>query len=277
MLELEPSFSLLAAFLAGLLGSLHCVGMCGGIVGALTLRLPQDVRASQSRLLAYALSYNTGRIMSYAIAGALAGLVGAQTLAVLSLAHAQLVGKWVSAIFMIALGLYIAGWSRGLADLERLGVRLWHLIEPLGRRYLSLAGPRQALALGLVWGWLPCGLVYAVLAWSFVAGGAWRGAALMLAFGAGTLPMLLAVGAASRWLGDPVRSPRLRKAAGIAVLLLGVFALIAPIGHRTQSGVAIEDTHVTISPGQARLRHESRFGENVLGTVRYPYAGKEGH
>jgi sulfite exporter TauE/SafE len=277
MLQAESSFSLLAAFLAGLLGSLHCVGMCGGIVGALTLRLPQEVRASPTRLLPYVLSYNVGRITSYAIAGALAGLLGAQALATLSLEHAQLVGKWVSAIFMMALGLYLAGWSRGLADLERLGARLWRLIEPLGRRYLFLTGPHEALALGLVWGWLPCGLVYAVLAWSFVAGGALQGAALMLAFGAGTLPMLLAIGAASRWLGEHVRSPRLRRAAGITVLLLGVFALIAPIGHHTQTHVAADPVEVVVSPGHTRLRHDSRFGENMLNTTGYLHAGKEGH
>ena len=277
MLELESSFSLLAAFLAGLLGSLHCVGMCGGIVGALTLRLPQEVRVFPTRLLPYVLSYNVGRIISYTIAGALAGLLGAQALATLSLDHAQLVGKWVSAIFMMALGLYLAGWSRGLADLERLGARLWRLIEPLGRRYLLLAGPHEALALGLVWGWLPCGLVYAVLAWSFVAGGALQGAALMLAFGAGTLPMLLAIGAASGWIGERVRSPRLRRAAGITVLLLGVFALIAPIGHHTHTRVAAEPTQVVASPGRAKLRHDSRFSENTLNTTGYWHAGKEGH
>lgn len=277
MLEPEFSFSLLAAFLAGLLGSLHCVGMCGGIVGALTLRLPQEIRASQPRLLPYVLSYNVGRIASYAIAGALAGLLGTQALAALSLENAQLVGKWVSAIFMMALGLYIAGWSRGLVDLERLGARLWRMIEPLGRRYLSLAGPHEALALGLVWGWLPCGLVYAVLAWSFVAGSALQGAAVMLAFGAGTLPMLLAIGTASRWLGEFVRSPRLRRAVGVTVLLLGVFALIAPIGHHTQADVAAEPTQVAVSPRYARLRHESHFGENMLSAAGYWYAGKEGH
>ncbi|MDX1489386.1 MAG: sulfite exporter TauE/SafE family protein, partial [Acidiferrobacterales bacterium] len=273
----ELPFNLLAAFLVGFLGSLHCVGMCGGIVGALTLRLPQEVRASPIRLLPYVLSYNIGRIVSYAIAGALAGLLGAQALAVLSFENAQLVGKWVSAIFMMALGLYIAGWSRGLVDLERLGARLWRTIEPLGRRYLSLAGPHEAAALGLVWGWLPCGLVYAVLAWSFVAGGALQGAALMLAFGMGTLPMLLAMGAASRWLGSLVHTPRLRRAVGAAILLFGVFALIVPIGHHTQTHVTAEPADVTVSPGHAMLRHDGRFGENMLSPTGYLYAGKEGH
>ena len=277
MFEPGFSFSLLAAFLAGLLGSLHCVGMCGGIVGALTLRLPPAVRGSQSRLLPYVLSYNAGRITSYAFAGALAGFVGAQALAALSLAHAPLIGKWVSASFMIALGLYVAGWSRGLADLERLGVRLWRLIEPLGRRHLSLAGSQQAFALGLVWGWLPCGLVYAVLAWSLVAGGAWQGVALMLAFGVGTLPMLLAVGAASRSLGALVQSPCLRKGVGVALLLFGVFALIAPIGYHAQKHLASEQMEVASSPGQARSRHDSRFNKNILPGVGFLNVGKESH
>lgn len=238
--ELEMPVALFVAFMLGLLGSLHCAGMCGGIVGTLTLRMPEGMQRSLPQLLPCLLSYNVGRIGSYTVAGAVAGLLGGQTLVFASLEQAQLLGKWISALFMIALGLYIAGWSHVLLRLERLGTRAWRLIEPLGRRYLPVRGPRQAFVVGLVWGWLPCGLVYAALAWALVAGSAPQGAALMLAFGAGTLPMLLVMGVAAKWLGGVLRNGSFRRVVGTAVLLFGVFALFAPHAHQHAGNAAAE-------------------------------------
>lgn len=218
--------ALFAAFLIGLLGSAHCLGMCGGIVGALALRLPQAVQGSTTRLLPYALCYNLGRIASYACAGALAGLIGAQLLHGLAAAQAELAGRVLSSVFLIALGLYIAGWTRLLAPLERAGAWFWRWIEPLGRRLLPVSSPGQALALGVVWGWLPCGLVYGALALALTAGGILQGAALMAAFGLGTLPMLLTMGAAAGLLRRLSFAPALRRAMGAAVLIFGVARLV---------------------------------------------------
>ncbi len=223
--------TLLATFLLGVLGSAHCVGMCGGIVGALTLRLPQDVQRSRRRLLPYALCYNAGRIASYAVAGMLAGLVGAQLLERLAAAHAELAGKVVSSIFLVALGLYVAGWTRLLAPLERAGARFWRLIEPLGRRLLPIRRAPQAFVLGLLWGWLPCGLVYGTLALALAAGSAARGAALMLAFGLGTLPMLLAMGTVAGGLGRIGLTPAVRGSLGAIILIFAAVHLIAPGSH----------------------------------------------
>ena len=158
--ELQMPTALFVAFMAGLLGSLHCAGMCGGIVGALTLRVPNGMPRSLPQLLPCLLSYNAGRIASYTVAGTVAGLLGSQAFVMVPLDQAQLLGRWTSALFMIAMGLYIAGWSYALLRLERLGAHVWRWIEPLGRRYLPVTGPRQALMVGLVWGWLPCGLVW---------------------------------------------------------------------------------------------------------------------
>jgi len=221
----------LAAFLAGLLGSVHCVGMCGGISGALTMGLPAAVRQSYPRLLPYLLAYNGGRILSYVTAGVLMGALGAQLGAGFAPQTAITVGRMISGAFMLALGLYIAGWWNALAGLERLGGTLWRRIEPLGRGLLPPTGLAQALGLGLVWGWLPCGLVYSALAWSLAAGGALQGGAIMLAFGLGTLPTLIAMGAAARWLKLVTRRPRVRQAAGALILGFGLYMLFAPGAH----------------------------------------------
>ncbi|MBI5611931.1 MAG: sulfite exporter TauE/SafE family protein [Gammaproteobacteria bacterium] len=217
--------TLVSAFLVGLLGSVHCLGMCGGIVGALTLGLKDDIRRSPRALLPYLAFYNAGRIASYAVAGALLGLVSGRLLALLPAAGARLTAAILSGGFMIALGLYLAGWWPGLSLLERAGGKLWRYLEPLGRRFLPVDHPLKAGLLGLVWGWLPCGMVYAALAWSLTAGGAGRGALLMVAFGLGTLPMLLAMGAAAHGLATFVRRPRVRQGAGVLLLLLGLYTL----------------------------------------------------
>ena len=209
----------IAAFLVGLLGGVHCVGMCGGIVGAVSVGLP-----GQSRwpLL---LGYNVGRIASYTLAGAVAGGLGLFFSGLLPVRHAQQALLAVAALFMILLGLYLGGWWPLLARLERLGGHLWKRIEPLGRGLLPVRRPGQALALGLLWGWLPCGLVYSVLIWSVSAGGAAQGALLMLAFGLGTLPNLLLMGAAAARLQGLVRRPGVRRAAGALILLFGLYQL----------------------------------------------------
>jgi sulfite exporter TauE/SafE len=207
--------TLLSAFLVGVLGSTHCVGMCGGIVGALTLGV-QGPRP----LLAYLLAYNAGRIASYALAGTALGAASAVLLD--SIPAAQIVGRVVSGAFVIALGLY-------------------RRIQPLGRRLLPVDHPLKALLLGLLWGWLPCGMVYAALAWSLTAGGAREGAALMTAFGVGTLPMLLAMGATARWLGAAARQPWLRRGVGVLLLAVGAYLLAAPGadgGHVHHVGLA---------------------------------------
>jgi sulfite exporter TauE/SafE len=220
-----------AAALVGLLGGTHCIGMCGGIVGALTGGLTEDVRASRARLVAAQLAYNAGRITSYGLAGLLAGLLGRQA-TTLGLTGGFPIGGILAAVIMILLGLYLGGWWQALTWLERQGARLWRHIEPLGRRFIPVRNPGQALLLGLVWGWLPCGMVYSVLALALASGSGAQGAAIMLAFGAGTLPTLLVVGVAFGSLGRWVRDVRVRKAAGLLVILMGFAMLLAiPARH----------------------------------------------
>ena len=213
-----------AAFLVGLLGSTHCIGMCGGIVGALTLGLDGSVRTSRWRLPAFLLAYNSGRILSYTIAGGITGFLGGQ-LVKLEWGIDFPLGGIIAGLFMIALGLYLTGWWRVLTVLEKSGAHLWKRIEPLGRRLLPVNSLLQAFALGMLWGWLPCGLVYAALAWSLTTADAGHGALLMLGFGLGTLPMLLLMGGAADQLSRFVRSPQVRMMAGLMIISLGVYML----------------------------------------------------
>jgi sulfite exporter TauE/SafE len=216
---------LAAAFLVGLLGGVHCVGMCAGVVGALTLGLPVDIRSRPARLAVYQLAYNLGRLGGYAFAGALMGGIGHLVVALMPIQYAQRVLYAVAALFMILAGLYLGGWWRVLARIERVGAAFWRRIEPLGRRLLPIRSAAQAVGVGFVWAWIPCGLVYSVLVWSVSAGSAADGALLMLAFGVGTLPTLMGLGmlagAAAR-VGDKIW---LRRLAGALVVAFGFYAL----------------------------------------------------
>jgi sulfite exporter TauE/SafE len=216
---------LTAAFLIGLFGSGHCVAMCGGIVGALSL--PGRERGARERLL-HPLAYHGGRLTSYAVAGALAGLLGSAATPWLDPALAARVASWLSALFLVLLGLYLTGAATVLGFLERAAGPLWRRVEPLGRRWLPIRHGGHAWLAGLVWGWLPCGMVYAVLSLSLGAGDALSGAARMLAFGLGTVPALLLAGVASRRLASVSAGSAWRRAAGALVVLAGVLMAWQP-------------------------------------------------
>ncbi len=222
---MTPDLLYPAAFLIGLTGGVHCFGMCGGIVGALTLGLPLTPGHPLRTRLPFLLAYNLGRIISYVVAGTLAGGVGAWAAHLISMHHAQLGLQIIAGLFMILLGLYLAGWQGTLSRLEQAGGALWRRIEPLGRRFFPVRTPLQALGIGLVWGWLPCGLVYSVLVWAIGAGGALEGGLLLLSFGLGTLPTLLAMGTVAATLAGFVRRPGVRAAAGVMVILFGVYEI----------------------------------------------------
>lgn len=243
---MEGNLGLAAAFLLGLFGSLHCVGMCGGIVGTLSMGATAPGPSSNTRLWLFQLLYNAGRVGSYMIAGALAAWAGAslQAHALPRFAH---VGAYISAAFMFALGLYLAGWTGLLTPIERGGWIVWRRIEPIGRRLLPVRHPLQALALGLVWGWLPCGMVYAIVAWALTAPGPLDGALLMAAFGLGTLPMLLLLGGAASRLAQLTRHPIWRRTVGLLIIAFAVYSVLAPAQHQhaglEQSGETSTQDH----------------------------------
>lgn len=210
--------TLLAAFTVGFLGSLHCVGMCGGIVTALTLG---------ARGGGYRLAYHTGRVFSYAVAGAVVGTLGVTLMGVAG--EAAMIARMISALFLIALGLYIAGWWLGLAATETAGSVLWRRLQPLGRRFLPIDRFWKALLIGALWGWLPCGMVYVALTGALASGGAVTGAAAMISFGLGTLPALLAVGGLAQGFATLAKNRGIRQGAGIVFMLLGFLMLLSAL------------------------------------------------
>lgn len=223
MLELAPL--LVSALILGLLGGGHCLGMCGGLMGALTLAIPKEQRHRRFRLL---LAYNIGRILSYTAAGLLTGLAG---WAVANSPGATAM-RIVAALLLISMGLYLAGWWSGLTRLESLGRGLWRHIQPVATRLLPVSSVPRALLLGALWGWLPCGLVYSTLLWAATSqGNAINSALLMLAFGLGTWPVLLATGLAAERVTALLRKRGVRMASGLLVILFGLWTLPGPHQH----------------------------------------------
>jgi sulfite exporter TauE/SafE len=219
---MNEAISLIGAVTAGLLGGVHCVGMCGGIVGALSIASPAAKPAARLPML---LSYNSGRLISYGVAGGLFGALGQLSLPLQQVQLMQSVLAVVAGLMMLLLGLYIGGWSRLLRHVEAVGGYFWRRIEPLGRNLLPVRNPLQGLLLGILWGWLPCGLVYSMLIWALASGSALNGALLLLAFGVGTLPNLLATGLLANRFVSFVQQPRMRTVAGLMLIAFGFYTL----------------------------------------------------
>ena len=233
-----PDSGFLAVFLIGLLGGVHCAGMCGGIVSALSLQMPgAEVRAAPAWTLH--LAYNLGRIASYVIAGAMIGELGSLGLLLNNWLPVQMILYVGANLMMVALGLYLTGATQTLAFVERAGQSLWRRVQPATRRFLPVRGVAQAFPLGMLWGWLPCGLVYSVLAMALLSGSAMRGAATLLAFGLGTLPNLMLAGLLLARFRSVIQGRALRLGSGLIVLAFGVWGLVnaATLGGHLWQGV----------------------------------------
>ena len=240
------ALSLVPMFLVGLAGSVHCIGMCGGIVGALSISggsaparpviaiavaRPASQTTSPSNVLRV-LAYNGGRIASYMLAGALAGsLAGA---GMLHLASLQVAGYWLANLMLVALGLYLMDAWRGLARLEAAGNVVWRRVRPLLKPLMPMDTPFKALAVGGLWGWVPCGMVYSALLTAMMQGSALNGAAAMAAFGLGTLPTLLGMGLLGTRLRAQMQRRPMRIASGLLVLGFGLLGLL-----RAANGVSL--------------------------------------
>ncbi|BDT59846.1 cytochrome biogenesis protein [Massilia varians] len=239
------NLSLLPVFLVGLAGSVHCAGMCGGIVGAMSVAprpaFPVPVRTVTVQRLApaaaHVAAYNAGRIASYATAGALAGGLAGGAASLAGLPSLQLGAYVLANLMLVALGLYLMDTWRGLALLERCGQALWRRISPLLRRLGPGATPGRMFAAGALWGWLPCGMVYSMLVTALLSGSALQGAGVMLAFGLGTLPMLAAIGMAGVRLRTLFGQRQVRLACGLLILGFGLLGLWRAAGGMAAPGM----------------------------------------
>ena len=220
MNELTHYFS---ALMLGLIGSTHCIGMCGGITSALSLSIGNRSSRNTGLLM---ISYHCGRLFSYAFAGFLLGSLGW----ILAESHPVLyrVLRFVAGGLLVAMGLYLSGWWRGLTHLEQAGHLLWKKIQPVSRRLLPIRNVSSALLLGAMWGWLPCGLVYSSLLWSASQGSPLQSAWLMLCFGAGTLPTLILTGVFSRHFTRLLQAQTTRNIMAVLVIGFGLWTLLGP-------------------------------------------------
>ena len=222
----------LPLLVAGFASGVHCLGMCGGIVGAFAARrgAPPGAARAVTPEWPRQLAFNAGRIASYAAAGAIVGSLGGAGAWVAGALPAQTVLFVLANAMLVLVGLYLAGTARALVRLEAIGAPLWRRLQPLAARLLPAATVPQSFAAGALWGWLPCGLVYGALAAAAFAGSTGGGALVMLAFGVGTLPNLLAAGlAATRLRALAARRP-VRIGAGAVVLGFGLFGLAQASG-----------------------------------------------
>ncbi len=215
---MTESLAFPTAVLLGLLGATHCVGMCGGIAATVGISHGQQ---QQARGIGLTLSYNLGRILSYMVAGALIGLLGHQ----FASGTAALVMRTLAGLLLIAMGLYVAQWSLLVTRLEQAGGYLWRYLRPLAARLLPADTLPRALALGLIWGWLPCGLVYSTLLWSSAAGHWLDSALLMAGFGLGTLPAMVTTGLLAQQARALMQRQGLRRGAGVLIILFGIYTL----------------------------------------------------
>jgi sulfite exporter TauE/SafE len=216
----------IAGLLLGLAGSTHCIAMCGGVASALDRAAPGERRHRIGPHVLYAV----GRLTSYALFGALAGSLGF----VLGEAFGPELAPQIKrgarlgvGVLLIALGIGLAGF-RPLARVERLGISIWRRLQPLSQPVMRLPGPTRALALGALWGFLPCGMVYGASAVAAVTGSAGQGALFMTAFGLGTVPAVLGMGAFAAELWARLGRRNLRRVAAFAVVLCGVWTLVGP-------------------------------------------------
>lgn len=220
------ALTLATALLIGLMGGAHCLGMCGGIAAAISMSTVNESSGNKGAIdktanSFFLLGYNAGRIISYAIAGA---ILGSLSWLIDSLAI-QVILRSFAGVMLILMGCYIAQWWQVLTHLERAGQRFWRHISPAASKLLPVKNLKQAIALGLIWGWLPCGLVYSTLIWASAAGDWLLSAQLMLAFGVGTLPAMLITGVLAQQVKQLMQHKISKSIAGSSIILMGILTI----------------------------------------------------
>ena len=219
---MNGDITLLTLFLLGFFGGGHCVGMCGGLSSAIALQLPPGLnRAGLIVLL------NLGRISSYVFIGLLVGAIGQIGISLDQTRWLQN-GLYLSAnLLLLFLGLYLAGISSLATRIESIGRPVWKRLNPLLNRLLPIQSVPACFGVGMLWGWLPCGLVYSASLYALGSGNALEGGLYMLAFALGTLPNLLAMGLFAAQLKNFLQRKTVRLAAGLLVVAWALWRLVS--------------------------------------------------
>ena len=213
------------AFAMGLVGSTHCVAMCGGIVGVQNASMPVQLRTKPIKQLPLSLAYNAGRISTYTLLGFVAGGASMFIDGIVPLHIARVLLQVVAALCVIGVGLHLLGVFPAFQIVERAGAPLWARLRPFAMRWFSGRTIPHALAFGALWGFLPCGLVYSAVAVALSRESALSGALTMLAFGLGTLPALLAMSSVAGSFALALKKPMFRLVAGAFLCGIGIVSL----------------------------------------------------
>ncbi|RCU52684.1 sulfite exporter TauE/SafE family protein [Corallincola luteus] len=211
-----------AAFMVGVLGSGHCAGMCGGLASAI-------LTGTNRHAFLRSLFLSLGRVSSYAIAGALIASASTSLTSLSALKSIVTAFQLLAGLMIVLAGLYISGWYLGLAKFELVGQGLWRKLQPISVKFLPITSLKSAACYGFLWGWLPCGLVYSTLTWTLSADSPWHGAAIMLAFGIGTMPTMIGIGTFSEQVKRVLKNKQLRNLFGIMVISLGLLTLYSAL------------------------------------------------
>jgi sulfite exporter TauE/SafE len=218
---MEP-LSFITALFLGLFGSSHCLLMCGGISAALSTQVARETGTS---VTLSTLAFNLGRITSYGLAGLLVATLGLWLQGINDVLLQVM--RTLAAVLLILMGLYIARWATWLTRLEQLGQSLWRHIQPLTTGLIHQGSLAKRYQLGLLWGWLPCGLVYSTLSWAATSGQPLQGAAIMMVFGLGTLPALFASSLAAGSLMQLLNHQWSRTIAGVLLICFGIWTAMS--------------------------------------------------
>jgi uncharacterized protein len=217
---------IIAAFVAGLAGSAHCFGMCGSVAGALGMRARMNAGSNLAATVNSSL-YHLGRIAGYAGVGAIGGVLGHSAHWALAFTRFEGTLRLIAGVLTLLIAIRILSRWNAFAPLERIGARLWIRLQPLAKQASRSNRWLSSVAIGLLWGWLPCGLVYSMVLMSMTTGSALEGATVMMAFGMGTVPAMLSSTMLAGALPKMSQRPWFRQVTGTAMLAFGVWMIVA--------------------------------------------------
>lgn len=223
-LPMNHDITFLTLFLLGFFGGTHCIGMCGGLSSAFALQLPPHINRFWLILL-----LNTGRVSSYTAIGLILGLIGQVGVSLDQTRVLQNILYTAANLLLLFLGLYLSGISSLAAKIEKIGKPIWRNLNPILNRLLPIKSIPACLAVGILWGWLPCGLVYSASLYALGSGSAATGGLYMLAFALGTLPNLLAIGIFSLQLKKNHAKPIYPPVYGIIRIIMGIMETCRPV------------------------------------------------
>ena len=225
---------LLIAFNLGLFSTLHCLGMCGGILSAMMFLNKGE---NNSGKLTYSIAYNIGRISSYSLAGLIVAFVSQEITTSFFSANSHFILQTITAIFLVGIALNMLGILPFNSYIEKMGSQVWKNLQPLGKHLIPVKSIPHALMFGMIWGWLPCGMVYAALILAMSTTDSLGGFLVMLSFGLGTLPGMVSAGYFSSTLIELKSNNRLRVITALMLILIAASLPISAYyfsGHHSQ-------------------------------------------